>query len=276
MVFAGHLGAARKHDVIACVRHPRGPWTIDTADGSFSALVKCTTDPDRVEPADWVLLCTKAHATGLEPWLERLCSRTTRVAVLQNGVDLVARIAPLCVAGRVMPTVVYANAKRLAEDRIRHMSPGRDLAVADDDDGRALAALFDGSAIKVTLETDFTTASWHKFLINIVSNPLTAIMGRGIGVMRQPDMEALAIAMMREAAAVGRKFGAKFEEDAPEKILRWMSNYPPDTGTSMLEDRQAGRPLEHEALTGTLVRLGRESGVPTPVNEVILALLRGI
>lgn len=276
-VFGVHLAVAARHHVFGCVRRAPGELGVVTPTGELRAAIPCITDPAQASPVDWVLLCTKAlDIAAIEPWFARLCCAGTRVAIVQNGVDQEARIAPILGPARAVPTVVYANSKRIGENRVRHLTPGRDLAVANNEDGRALAQLFEGSAVRVTLEDDLTTVSWHKFLLNIIANPLTAITGRGLGVFRQPDMEALAIQMMREAADVGRAVGAHLEPDEPEKLLQWMSNYPADTGTSMLEDRQAGRPLEHEALTGVLVRLGREHGIPTPMNAAILALLRGL
>ncbi len=89
-------------------------------------------------------------------------------------------------------------------------------------------------------------------------------------------MEQLALGMLREAAQIGRGMGAKLPADAAEETLLWMSRYPGDTGTSMLQDRRDGKPLEIEALTGTVIRLGEELQIATPLNRVIRALLTSI
>ncbi len=60
--------------------------------------------------------------------------------------------------------------------------------------------------------------------------------------------------------------GAKLPADAAEQTLLWISRYPGETGTSMLQDRKDGKPLEIEALTGTVVRLGEQLQIPTPLN----------
>lgn len=250
---------------------------METSGGRISATVKCVTDPAVVSPADWILLCVKSQDTAnAATWLENLCADGSRVAVLQNGVDQEERLRPYYRLGRVVPTVVYTNSKRIGPAHVRHMRPDCDLAVADEPDGHALAELFEGTDIRIQPEPDFVTSAWRKFLVNLAANPLTAIAGRGIGVLRQPDMEGLARELLREGVAVGRASGAKLDEGSSDGILRWLAGFPGDTGTSMLEDRQAARPLEHEAITGTAVRLGRQYKIPTPVNSVILALLRGL
>ena len=75
------------------------------------------TDPAAAAPVDWVLLCTKSHDTpSAAPWLARLCRPSTRVAVLQNGVDHVSRVSPLIAGATVVPAIVYYNGERLATD----------------------------------------------------------------------------------------------------------------------------------------------------------------
>lgn len=276
-VFAAHLIAGSRHDVAACVRQPVANLTVDSPAGRITAAVTCLTEPGAARHAEWVLVCVKTQDTPtIAPWLAQLCTVETRVVILQNGVDQEARVRPFCPRGSLIPTVVFTNSKRLGPGYVRHMRPEYDLAVPDSGDGRALATLFECTDIRIQAAADFVTSAWRKFLINLVANPLTAIAGRGIGVLRQPDMESLARELLREAVAVGKAAGAALHPDSPDEVLRWLAGFPGDTGTSMLEDRQAGRFLEHAAITGTAVRLGREFNIPTPVNSIILALLRGL
>src|SRR5579864_5221140 len=113
-VAAGCLVAAGRHDVVACVRAPIARLTLDAPDGTVELPLAALTDPAQANPVDWVLLCTKTHATAsAAPWLKRLCTPATRVAVLQNGVDHVARVAPFAGGTTVLPVIVYFNGERL-------------------------------------------------------------------------------------------------------------------------------------------------------------------
>ena len=101
------------------MRAPIERLTLDAPDGTVELPLNALTDPAQAKPADWVLLCTKTHATAsAAPWLKRLCAPSTRVAVLQNGIDHVARVAPLAGGATVLPVIVYYNGERLAADRV--------------------------------------------------------------------------------------------------------------------------------------------------------------
>lgn len=276
-VFAGHLIAGGMHEVTGCVRTPIPEITVEAPAGEITVPVNCVIDTQGLSPVDWILLALKSQDTAsAAPWIEALCKPGTRLAVLQNGVDQENRVEPYRASAAVVPTVVFTNSKRLGRTRVLHRRPEFDLAVPDTPDGRALVDLYSDTDIRIQPETDFVTAAWRKFLINLVANPLTAVTGQGIGVLRQPDMEALARELLKESVLVARAAGAKLESDAADAVLQWLSGFPADLGTSMLEDRLANKPLEQEAITGTAVRLGRDYGIPTPVNSMLLAILRAL
>jgi 2-dehydropantoate 2-reductase len=275
-VIAGLLCALDRHDIIACVRHPVERLTVEQSDGAIEVPIKALTDPTEAEPRDWVLLCTKAHDTlSSAPWLQRLCGPRTRVAVLQNGIGHAERLAPLVGAATIVPTIVYYNGERLAPDRVRFRRAGEyEFAVSEDPDGRAFAELLEGTSMRVLRSPDFNTLAWRKLLINAVANPITALTQRRQAVFRREDVKTLCLAILDEAAAVGRADGARLGADEPEKILATLLTYPADAGTSMYFDRLGGRPLEVEALTGAIVAAGERHHVPTPLNRMLLTLLR--
>jgi 2-dehydropantoate 2-reductase len=275
-VIAGLLCALDRHDIIACVRHPVERLTVEQSDGAIEVPIKALTDPTEAEPRDWVLLCTKAHDTlSSAPWLQRLCGPRTRVAVLQNGIGHAERLAPLVGAATIVPTIVYYNGERLAPDRVRFRRAGEyEFAVSEDPDGRAFAELLEGTSMRVLRSPDFNTLAWRKLLINAVANPITALTLRRQAVFRREDVKTLCLAILDEAAAVGRADGARLAADEAEKILATLLTYPADAGTSMYFDRLGGRPLEVEALTGAIVAAGERHRVPTPLNRMLLTLLR--
>jgi 2-dehydropantoate 2-reductase len=134
--------------------------------------------------------------------------------------------------------------------------------------------LFAGTTLDVELERDFLTAAWRKLLSNLAGNPITALtMGRA-EIVQQPAQRALAEALIREGAEVGRAAGAQLADDEPERVLAFIDALPPQTGSSMLFDRLAGRPLEHGLLTGAVVRAADRHGIDVP--RAILPLLQGL
>jgi 2-dehydropantoate 2-reductase len=283
-VSAGCLAATGRHDVVACARKLITRLTLDAPDGTAEVPLNVLTDPARAGPADWVLLCTKAHHTqGAAPWLKGLCTPATRVAVLQNGIDQAASVAPFANGAVVIPVSVYFNGERVVADpgseclhvRMRQGSD-QDAAVADDEAGRAFAALFAGTPIRVKLSDDLVTLLWRKMLINSVANPVTALTLQRQKVLRRPDVQDLCRAVLEETAAVARAEGAKLALDEPARAIATLLTFSDELGTSMYFDRLAGRQMEVEALTGAIVAKAEHHGVATPLNRALLALLRAV
>jgi 2-dehydropantoate 2-reductase len=275
---AGTLAAAGRHDVLACTRAPIARFTLERAEGTVEPRLPLLKDPAEAKPVDWVLLCTKTHQTAAAgPWLARLCTPATRVAVLQNGIDHVARVAPLAGGARIVPVLVYYNGERLAPDRVRIRHAGSyDAVVADDEPGRAFIGLFEGTPLHIIHSGDFATLAWRKLLINVVANPITALTLQRQAVLRRPDVQELCRAILDEAVAAARAEGVKLAEDETARTIATLHNFSGELGTSMYFDRLAGRPLEVEALTGAVVAAGERHGIAMPLNRALLTLLRAI
>jgi len=277
-IAAGCLAAAGRNDVVVCLRRPIERLTLDRPDGTVELPLQSRTDPTRAEPVDWVLLCTKAHQTeSAAPWLSRLCTPQTRVAVLQNGIDHAARVAPLVNSATVLPVIVYYNGERLAPNHVRMRRAGNDdVVVANDETGRAFARLLDGTGLHVLLSDDFATLLWRKLLINAIANPITALTLQRQAVLRRPDIQELCRAVLGEAVAVARAEGARLADDEPTRTIAALMTFSGELGTSMYFDRLAGRQMEVEALTGAIVTTGERHGIAMPINRTLLTLLRAI
>ncbi len=277
-VAAGCLAAAGRNDVVVCLRRPIERLTLDRPDGTVELPLQSRTDPTRAEPVDWVLLCTKAHQTeSAAPWLSRLCTPQTRVAVLQNGIDHAARVAPLVNGATVLPVIVYYNGERLAPDHVRmRRASNDDVVVANDETGRAFARLLDGTGLHVLLSDDFATLLWRKLLINAIANPITALTLQRQAVLRRPDIQDLCRAVLGEAVTVARAEGARLADDEPTRTIAALMTFSGELGTSMYFDRLSGRQMEVEALTGAIVAAGERHGIAMPINRTLLTLLRAI
>jgi 2-dehydropantoate 2-reductase len=138
--------------------------------------------------------------------------------------------------------------------------------------GTPLPDLFRHTPIELLEAPDFLSAAWRKMLHNCVSNPLTALAGRGLEILREPLYSTWAHDLLAESLPLAAAAGATI--DGPE-ILDTLASYPPGTRTSMLQDRLTGKPLELDALNGHLIRLGKRLGLPTPKNEDLLTKLVG-
>jgi 2-dehydropantoate 2-reductase len=108
---------------------------------------------------------------------------------------------------------------------------------------------------------------------NVAANPVTALTGRRVGVLRDPEIRKLIRVLLAEAVAVGIAQGANLGPDDVPATLAFYDQFGEEDGTSMLYDRLAGRELENELLSGAITRLGRQHGVPTPANQAMYALI---
>lgn len=264
------------HPVTLCVRSPLDSLTVRTASRTHHVPATIVTDPDGLGPVDWLLLTTKAQDTaGAVGWLRALAGQRTVVVVAQNGVDHVERVAPLVDTARVLPALVYVAAERSAPGQVVHHG-GNKLILPDGEAGRAFRHLMAGSGLRIELTHDFRTEAWRKLLRNLAANPITALTVRRMDVIAQPDILELTRGLLTEGVAVAAAEGARITLDEVEHVIRFYRTFGAEDGSSMLYDRLAGRSLEHDLITGTVVRAGRRQHIPVPLNRAILALLRGL
>jgi 2-dehydropantoate 2-reductase len=272
------LAAAAEPGAMVCVRTPIDSLTVlSGTDGDTAATppVELVSDPATVgAPADVVFLTVKAADTGSAAgWLRALCSPSTLVVVVQNGLDQAGRVAGLVPDGAVaVAGLAYMAAERLSAGVVRHLAGS--LLIVPSPVAPVVAAAAPG--LKVRGTDDVWTACWQKLLGNLVANPITALTMRRIDVMTSPGVPDLARGVLREAIEVGRASGAALDDSLVDLIVDGTGQYGSGTGSSMLYDRLAGRPMEHQYLTGEVVRRGASLGIPTPLNSALLALLEAI
>ncbi len=200
----------------------------------------------------------------------------TKLAVLQNGVEHRARVAPFIPANAtVVPVVVQLPAQRTAPGAIVTYGPTL-LIVGDDAAAQEFAALFSGSFMKLQVDADFRTREWEKLCLNAASGSLTTITMDPDCIATVPGMRDLCKAIIDECVAVGRAEGAKFGEGFAENLTNMLASRKGNRGNSMYYDRRDGKPLEWDARNAVIARLGRKHGIATPFSDALVPLLRAL
>lgn len=264
------------HEVVLCVREPFAELVVEGPDATLTASPPVATDPAAVAPAEWILLATKAHqAASAAPWLEALAAPGSVVAVLQNGVEHVERVAPMARPGSVLPVVVNLPATRRAPGYVVQRRRGH-LRVPAGAEGDGFVALYAGSDLDVKTSADFRTDLWRKLCFNAASGAVTCLTRRPLGVIRRPDVAELARGLVRECIAVARAEGAALDERDADAIVAALASGPPDAANSMLQDLRAGRPLEWDARNAAVARIGARHGIQTPQSRAVTALLAAL
>jgi 2-dehydropantoate 2-reductase len=271
--FAAAVQQTGYGDLVLCARRPLDELVVDRDDGDSVVLnAPVLTDPAAVDgPVDWVLLAVKAHQTEeAGGWLRTLAGPGSVVVVLQNCVEHCERVRPLAGEAMVLPAVVRCSAEPSGAGHIRLYDMPR-LIVPAGPEGQVLAKLMAGGA-RVDLTEDFTTETWRKLCSNAVAG-LMVLAGRRAGIFRNADVAALARGLVAECLAVARAEGAQLPDSIVDTVVAGYAAMSADRGSSIVYDREAGRPLEWDARNGVIRRLGARHGIPTPISDVIVPLL---
>ncbi len=270
-ILAAWLAQDPEHEVTVCARTPFDRLEVETPSGAITASPRVVTDPADARPADWVLVATKAYdAERAARWFPAVRRDATPVVVLQNGVEHVERFAPFAPVEHLVPAVIDCPAERTSPGRMRQRGPSW-IVVPDTEHGRAFVPLFARTNFDVTTD-DFTTRAWAKLCIN-APGAISAILLKPTGVIQVEPIAELTRGIVRECLAVGRAEGARLDDGVVEAVVDGARRAPPDSLNSLIADRMAGRPMEIDARNGAIVRFGRKHGIPTPLNEMAVALL---
>lgn len=270
-ILAAWLAQDPEHEVTVCARTPFDRLEVETPSGPIDASPRVVTDPHDAQPVDWVLVATKAYdAERAARWFPAVRRDDTPVVVLQNGVEHVERFAPFVPIEHLVPAVIDCPAERTSPGRMRQRGPSW-IIVPDGAHGRAFVPLFARTNFDVTTD-DFTTRAWAKLCIN-APGAISAILLKPTGVIQVEPIAELTRGIVRECLAVGRAEGARLDDGIVEAVVDGARRAPPDSLNSLIADRMAGRPMEIDARNGAIVRFGRKHGIPTPLNEMAVALL---
>ncbi|PTY08051.1 2-dehydropantoate 2-reductase [Opitutaceae bacterium EW11] len=272
---AAWLCQAARHDVVVCARTAFEEILLETPEQKFTARPTVLTSPAAGHAADWILVATKAYdASAAAAWFTPLTGPSTRLAVLQNGVEHIERFAPHFDPKRILPVVVDLPAERTSAGRIRQRRTGR-MTVPATTDGADFRALFDATRIEVVTTDDFLTAAWTKLCINS-AGAVDALALKPARVAQIAEAAELMRGIVRECIQVGRAEGARLDDSIAETVLEGYRKAPPDSVNSLLADRLARRPMEIEARNGVIVRRGQRHGIATPLNQTVVALLKAV
>ncbi len=270
------------------------------ADGSEKVVprVKATADYAAAGPQDLVILAMKAHQVeSVAADVPKLFASDTVVVPMQNGipywyfyrhvgelagtqvrsVDPSGSIGKHIPAQRVIGCVVYPAAELLAPGVIKHVEGNR--FPVGEPDGTAsdrvagVSACFIRAGLQAPVLSDIRAEIWLKLWGNMTFNPISALSRATLaGICQYPLSRALAAAMMSEAQTVAGKLGITFRVPLEKRIAG--AERVGHHKTSMLQDVEAGRTLEIDALLGSVIELARLTDTPSPHLDAVYALTK--
>jgi 2-dehydropantoate 2-reductase len=245
------------------------------------ARVFTGSEPGVAPPADVALILVKSYQTErAAAWAARVLKPDGLVVTLQNGLDNGRKIADAVGEERVALGLTYAGATLLG--------PGRSRLVADlptfiawreEIAGRvsAFVAVLNAVGLEAQSSRDIQGRLWGKAIANAAINPLTALWRVTNGeLLIGEDRRRVLASVAREAAAVARGSGVELPFDDAVMQVESVCRSTAGNHSSMLQDIERGRPTEIDSINGVIVGLGSRLGIPTPFNEIVSMLVRGL
>ena len=265
-----HLAAMKKFGLR--IRSTAGEWTLPAG--------TMTDDPTEAGTADLVLVCVKTYDTeqAVKRVIPTLASHSV-ILTLQNGIDNGDALRRIITAGQVCEGAAYVSARITAPGEITESGGFYRIVYGCTDksvgkETATIATMFARAGIKTDLRQDIQNELWRKLAFITSMGSITALTRLNHGeLLASPETMEIVFAAMKETEAVAAAKGISFEPLVPEKVLEGLARFDSGTRSSMYFDLINRKPLEIEALNGTIVRLGKELNVPTPIHQTIYASL---
>jgi 2-dehydropantoate 2-reductase len=279
-----HLRAMQEHGVL-----------VKTAEGDFAARPAIAGSLEEVGPVDVVFLGVKAHGLPqLAPHLKPVLGPDTTVVSTQNGIPWwyfqgfggewdglrLERVDPGGVISsaieprRVVGSIVYFSTEITAPGVVQHIEGNR-ISLGEPDGSRSdrcrrIAEALIASGLRAPISARLRHEIWVKVLGNASFNPVSALTRATLAQMvHDPAVCAVIRNIMQEVEAVSHQLGMELPVSIDQRIAG--AEKVGEHKTSMLQDLEAGRPMELEALVGAVVELGERVGLPMPVTKTIYA-----
>jgi 2-dehydropantoate 2-reductase len=274
--------------------------TLQMADGSseVAAPALATGDMGAAGPQDAVIVAVKAHSlSALAPAMRALYGPNTIVVTAQNGipwwyfqrhggpyegrrieaVDPAGVIAAHIEIERVIGCVVYPAAELAGPGVVRHIEGDRftlgELDGSKSERIQQLSKVLSDAGFKAPIRPRIRSEIWVKLWGNLAFNPISALTRATlIDICQYPLTRDLARAMMLEGQAIAERLGIEFAISVEQRIAG--AEQVGAHKTSMLQDIEAGRPTEADALVGAVAELGRLTGIATPNIDAIYASVK--
>lgn len=240
-------------------------------------------DPDDLnpKPADLILVAVKDY--GLDSAIEDMTpfvSEDTLILSLMNGITSEARLVEAFGESRVLYGLCMGIDGFRDQNRIRFTQYGT-VSFGDAnnselrDEVKVVAEFFDRVGVVYDIPVNMLHALWYKFMVNVGINQASAVVRSGFGAFQRiPEAHALMRSAMWELIRITEKNGIGLTEADLENWDKVLMAMPAESRPSMLNDLESGRRTEVEMLSGTVLALGRQYGIPTPVNEALYRAIR--
>jgi len=241
---------------------------------------RATSDAAEIPPCDFGIVATKSLHTRPAIEVTAAAFQDGAVCTVQNGVgneEIIAEYVPRVIRGTTFPAGRILEPGHVQQDTggKTWMGPFEGQS-ASMEEIELLARRLSESGMETLAMQDARGAQWTKLIFNASTNPIGALTGLPHGVAcDQPHLRKLISGLVAEGVAVADALGITLDSD-PEKLIDHAREVAYEHKASMLQDVLAKRATEVAALNGGIAQFGEQTGVPTPLNQAIRALIEGV
>ena len=249
-------------------------------EGEFTVDVAATGNPSLVGTVDLVIFSVKAHQNlTAVPLIKPLIGVETTVLTIQNGVESADEIGQEYGAERVLPGSAYVISNVVSPGVVKQQSQIPRVAFGESNGERSQRAIavqdaFLKANIMAELSDDISRVLWSKLLYNSPANGMaSAARLSPKDLIEYPEGSSMFKLAIQEVADVGTASGVPLGKDDVQGAMDLIAARPMGARGSMQADLESGRPLELDAIVGSVGRIGRKLNVPTPIFDILYTLL---
>jgi len=249
-----------------------------------TVTIPAFTGTETLSPVDLIVILVKSAQTSAAIASARnIVAPHTTVMSVQNGLGHEDKLSDAVGRASVVAGKTYVGGVLLGPGHVLAETRGRETIIGELDGStgpriQTIAETFTNAGLQTDVSKNIVGTMWDKLLVNVATGALSGIAGLTYGDLYSvPEVEACAVAAVIEAMTVAKAAGVTLTmKDPREPWLKAAQGLPDEFKASMLQSLEKGSLTEIDFINGAVVRAGKKVGVPTPVNDTLVACIKGI
>jgi len=231
--------------------------------------IKIETNKPQGQQLDWLLVCLKEyHFQKAIPTLKKLINPSTRVAIIQNGINLDYRYRQFTNESKLLETIIDCPVQRIGPDSYKQIRKPK-IILPKNQLADEFAKLFNESTINLVKVNEFKEQQWVKLIESSSIGSIQTINKKPCVIFKEKDKLDEFIELVREGIEVAKSEGIEVRKELEKELLIKLKGYPENKGSSMLSDLEAGKELELDAKIGVIVKIAKKNKIHVPASRRI-------
>ncbi|WP_282089222.1 ketopantoate reductase C-terminal domain-containing protein [Aquimarina algiphila] len=225
---------------------------------------------------DWLIICLKEHQyDNTTATLLKLVRPQTKLVSIRNGLYHKEPLLKYTKEENILECIIDCPTQQRQDGFYKRLRKPV-LTVPENKLARDFEILFPSGEVTIKQTLDFKTSCWEKVCESATLGAILCLSGETCWIFQDEELLELYKTALKESIQVAIEDGAKIEVDFIDKMVTKLLSYPPEKSSSMLTDRLNGKPIELGAKNEVIIERGKQNGMPTPINDLFVKLLKKI